>query len=145
LIWPASSWVLLDSAERRCAYLVEAVERMAIGDRVAVVRQRAEEAGREPALRSAFDLVVARSFGPPAVSAECAAPFLRVGGRFVMSEPPLDDPPDRWPTAGVAQLGLARTDSPPEARHHFAAFTQQTLCPDRYPRRTGMPAKRPLF
>lgn len=145
LVWPTSSWVLLDSAERRCAYLVEAADRLGLSDRVSVVRERAEIAGRDDELRAAFDLVVARSFGPPAVSAECAAPFLRVGGRFVMSEPPVDDPPDRWPATGVAQLGLRRTESPPETRFHFAAFTQHELCPDRYPRRTGLPAKRPLF
>ena len=40
-------------------------------DRVRVVRARAEEAGRREDLRGTFDLVVARGFGPPAVTAEC--------------------------------------------------------------------------
>ena len=38
-----------------------------------------EVVGRAPAYRGRFDLVVARSFGPPAVVAECGAPLLRIG------------------------------------------------------------------
>ena len=48
--------------------------------RVRVVRARAEVAGRDAALRGRFDVVVARGFGPPAVTAECAAPLLSLGG-----------------------------------------------------------------
>jgi hypothetical protein len=33
------------------------------------------------------ELVVARSFGPPAATAECAVRFLQVGGYLVVSEP----------------------------------------------------------
>jgi 16S rRNA (guanine527-N7)-methyltransferase len=145
LMWPSTIWVLLDAAERRCNFLREAVERLNLSDRVTVIRERAEVAGREPELRGAFDLVVARSFGGPAVSAECGAPFLRVGGHLAVSEPPVEAGPDRWPASGLEQLGLRRTTASPSARHHFAVFVQDTSCPERYPRRTGLPAKRPLF
>jgi 16S rRNA (guanine527-N7)-methyltransferase len=145
LMWPDTTWVLLDAAERRCTFLREAVERLDLSDRVTVVRERAEVAAREPKLRGSFDLVVARSFGPPAVSAECAAPFLRVGGHLAVSEPPVDAGPERWPAAGLELVGLRRTTASPSARHHFAVFVQDTPCPERYPRRTGLPAKRPLF
>lgn len=140
--WPTTRWVLLDSQERRTAFLAGAVARLGWQDRVQVVRARAEEAGRDPDLRAAFDLVTARSFGPPAVTAECAAPFLRVGGHLLVSEPP--EAVDRWPAAGLAPLGLevvgVRTGA-----HRMAALEQITGCPDSYPRAVGRPAKRPLF
>ena len=41
-----------------------------------------------PSLRAGFDGALARSFGRPAVVAECAAPLLRVGGWLIVSEPP---------------------------------------------------------
>jgi 16S rRNA (guanine527-N7)-methyltransferase len=113
---------------------------------VHVVRARAEEAGRQPDLRATFDLVVSRGFGPPAVTAECGAPFLRVGARLVVSEPPAESDKHefRWPPAGLAELGLAPSE---EWRKpfHYQAFVLERPCPDRYPRRVGVPAKRPLF
>jgi 16S rRNA (guanine527-N7)-methyltransferase len=154
LDWPDADAVLLDSGERRCAFRREAVERLGLDGRVDVVRQRAEEAGRSPTLRGAFDLVVARSFGPPAVTAECAAPFLRVGGRLVVSEPPADsadaadadDTADsaRWPAEALAQLGLALAGAWRQP-YGYQSLVQRAPCPDRYPRRIGHPAKRPIF
>ena len=78
--WPASSWLFLDINRRRTEWLAGAVSSLGMADRVKVRCQRAEEAGRDPLLRSSFDLVTARSFGPPAVTAECAAPLLSMGG-----------------------------------------------------------------
>lgn len=144
MAWREARVVLLDANERRCAFLRQALERLELEGRVDVVRGRAEELARHPELRGRFDAVVSRSFGAPAVTAECAAPFLRVGGRLVVSEPPADDAPDRWPAEGIAQLGLRRTPVS-NADHHFAAFVQDEVCRDRFPRRTGLPAKRPLF
>lgn len=140
--WPTTRWVLLDSQERRTAFLAGAVARLGWQDRVQVVRARAEEAGRDPDLRARFDLVTARSFGPPAVTAECAAPFLRVGGHLLVSEPP--EAVDRWPAAGLAPLGLGFVGVE-TGRHRMACLAQIEACPETYPRAVGRPAKRPLF
>jgi 16S rRNA (guanine527-N7)-methyltransferase len=139
---PDTSWILLDGGTSRAAFLEEAVEQLRLGDRVRVVASRAEEAGRGE-LRSTLDVVVSRSFGPPAVTAECAAPFLRPGGRLMVAEPP-GGQPSRWNQTGLAQLGLSidRQVSQPTA---IQILIQCEPCPNRYPRRTGVPAKRPLF
>jgi 16S rRNA (guanine527-N7)-methyltransferase len=66
-----------------------------------------------------------------------------VGGRLVVAEPP-EAAPDRWDADGLAQLGLTlgpRRDVPSAMQ----LLVQVRLCPDRFPRRTGVPAKRPLF
>ena len=141
--WPEAQIILLDAAERRCAFLTEAVADLGWQARVRVVRARAEEAGRDPELRAAADLVVARGFGPPAVTAECAAPLLTEGGRLVVSEPP-DVDADRWPEEGLATLGLI-SEAEWREPFHYRSFHQGRPCPEIYPRRTGVPAKRPLF
>jgi len=145
-LWPNAAVTLLDAGQRRCQFLVEAVEELGWADRVDVVRARAEDAGRRPALRATFDLVVSRGFGPPAVTAECGAPFLRLGGRLVVSEPPTEsrEHQARWPAAGLAELGLAPAAAWRKP-FHYQAFVLERPCPDRYPRRVGVPAKRPLF
>ena len=78
--WPDTPAVLLDASERRTAFLSEAVLELGWADRVHVVRARAEEAGSvHSGFRAGFDVVWARSFGSPPVTAECAAPFLKPG------------------------------------------------------------------
>jgi 16S rRNA (guanine527-N7)-methyltransferase len=136
---PDLSLVLVDAMAKRCRFLEGAVR--ALDLQATVVEGRAEVLGRGPR-RGAADAVVARSFGPPATTAECAAPLLVVGGRLIVSEPP--DATDRWSPDGLAMLGLAlgarRTRAPVIQTLH-----QVAPCPDRFPRRDGVPAKRPLF
>ena len=70
-----------------------------------VVEGRAERLGHDPALREHFDLVTARSFARPAVTAEVAVAFVRTGGLVVVSEPP-EPAPERWPDAALDELGF---------------------------------------
>jgi 16S rRNA (guanine527-N7)-methyltransferase len=179
--WPAASLVLLDANERRTAFLTIAARDLGLSDRISVICARAETAGRDPALRGAFDGVVARSFGPPGTLSECAAPFLRVGGWLVVSEPPAsegsgdpassggsagpaisgkaeaaapwvpaaEDPSTeslagRWPAEALEQFGLVPEELV-QGEFTYQVLRQATLCPERFPRRNGVPAKRPLF
>jgi 16S rRNA (guanine527-N7)-methyltransferase len=194
--WASSEVVLLDAAERRCAFLAESVASLGWADRVRVVRSRAEAAGRREDLRGGFDVVVARGFGPPAATAECGAPFLVVGGRLIVSEPPAGtggeasavaphggdagvratrsagngavdgaesavEPPagaadaaaaagarplagDRWPAGGIALVGL-RPEREWSDPYHYRSLVLERTCPARFPRRIGVPGKRPLF
>jgi 16S rRNA (guanine527-N7)-methyltransferase len=144
--WPDARATLLDAQQRRCAFLEQAVDRLGLRGRVDVVCGRAERLAREPGLRAGFDLVVARSFAAPAVTAECAVGFLRASGRLVVTEPPTaDDPEERWPVEGMAALGFG---SPVLVRHgETGAMTAALLveASDRWPRREGVPGKRPLW
>jgi 16S rRNA (guanine527-N7)-methyltransferase len=157
--WPEATMVLLEANERRAQFLERAVVDCGLQARVEVVHQRAEVAGRDPSYRGAFDGVVVRSFGPPAVVAECAAPLLRTGGWLLVSEPPKDQEDDspvgagpgsddadqtRWPAEPLAGLGLVPLESV-RAGFGYQLLRQTVACPDRFPRRNGVPAKRPLF
>ena len=138
--WPTSRWTLLDASERRTNFLEQVVIELDLQRCVTVVRARAEEAARQPSLRGSFDLVVARSFGPPAVTAECAAAFLHVNGLLAVSEPP-DDRADRWPASELRGLGLED-----RGRHGAVRVLEQVeLASDAVPRRVGIPAKRPRW
>ena len=137
---PDLRMVLLDAMEKRTALLDDAVVAMAMADRVRVVTGRAEILGRDDELRGTAAVVTARSFGPPAATAECAAPLLAIGGLLVVSEPP--DGPDRWPTVELAALGMEPNDIEVPG---MMVLRQAALCPETYPRRNGLPAKRPLF
>ncbi len=141
-LWPQSTIVLLDGSTKRTAFLESAVTELRLGPRVRVVGQRAEDGARGP-LRSTFDLVTARGFAPAAVTAECAAPFLRKRGSLIVAEPPTSQP-GRWPPEPLTQLGLepaGRLETP----FHLQILRRVGKVPDRFPRRVGIPAKRPLW
>lgn len=147
LHWTTPRWVLLDAGLGRTAFLADAVRALGVDDRVQVVRARAEEAGRALRWRHRFDVVVARGFGPPAVTAECASPFLRAGGVLLVSEPP-DGATDRWAPTGLAWLRLRAESPPPGGRHggpSVQVLRQTGVCPGRFPRRVGVPRRRPLW
>ncbi len=57
--WRDSRGVLLDATARRCDFLAEVVDELGWEGRIEVICARAEDAGRDPALRGACDLVVA--------------------------------------------------------------------------------------
>jgi 16S rRNA (guanine527-N7)-methyltransferase len=149
-LWPDASIVLLDASRRRAAFLRQAVQRLGLSGRVTVLQERAEVCGRREDFRGGFDGVVARSFGRPAVVGECAAPLLKVGGWLLVSEPPSSDTAAasedevRWPSEGLRPLGLERL-GPVHETFEYQALRQATPCPDRFPRRDGVPAKKPLF
>jgi 16S rRNA (guanine527-N7)-methyltransferase len=136
---PDTRWLLIESQRRRSAFLRKVVEDLGIGDRTEIVEARAEEVGRGER-RGVSDAVTARSFAPPGVTAECAAPLLRPSGSLWVAEPPAGSGA-RWPEDGLAELGLVRGMT----ISGWAQLRQDRDCPDRYPRRVGVPAKRPLF
>jgi 16S rRNA (guanine527-N7)-methyltransferase len=156
--WPAARLVLLEANQRRAQFLERAVRACDLEGRVEVVQERAEIAGRDVRYRAAFDGVVVRSFGPPAVVAECAAPLLLVGGWLIVSEPPsegdgeqpvgdiagVSDDSGRWPADRLRPFGLEPVAF---VRNQFGyeVLRQRQVCPERFPRRNGMPSKKPLF
>lgn len=140
--WPESRWTLLDSNQRSAAFLEEAIRGLGLEARVRVVAERVEETGRSDRHRQAYGLVTARAVAPPAVVAEYVAPLLIPNGIAVIAEPP--GSPDRWDSEGLAGLGLvvvARRSDPVSV----AVLRSTSPLPDRYPRRTGIARKRPLW
>lgn len=144
-VWTSARGVLLDAQRRRCEFLTRAVATLHLGQRVAVECGRAEVLARDARLRGAFDLVVARSFGPPATTAECAVGFLRPGGAMVVTEPPAGEPLARWDEAGLGRLGFSAPVALRVAETGAVRVELQEEPDERWPRRDGVPTKRPLW
>ncbi len=147
---PETRMVLLDSNLRKTKFLTEAVVALGLGERVTVVRERAEVLGRLPEWREALDVVVARAFGTSANVAECGAGLLAVGGRLIVSEPPpvaraLVRPAERWPLAGLDIVGMAPGGRLERGGFGFQILEKVSRIPEIYPRRRGLPGTRPLF
>ena len=109
---------------------------------------RAEELAADR--RGAYDVVTARALAPLAVLAEYAAPLLRDGGSLVAWKGRLDPAEVADATAAAELVGLAAPELTPV--RPFAAARDRVLVamrkiaptPERFPRRPGVAAKRPL-
>lgn len=137
---PERDVILVERGERRAAFLRGAVGRLGLAS-VQVVAADAAVAARDHSGVAA--IVTARSFGPPAATAECAVPYLALGARLIVSEPPGGDS-IRWPPAGLAGLGLELTsvDTGPPALAVLTRTSEPTVA---LPRAPGLAHRRPLF
>lgn len=140
-LWPESVVTLVDGAKRRVRIVEEAIEALSWSTRVRAVHGRAEELARSGEL-GVFDLVTARLFGPPATTAECASPFVAPGGHCLVTEP-AEASSSRWSGEGLGWLGLEveRVCSSPSA----VLLRRTAPMQDRFPRKAGVAARRPLW
>ena len=101
---PSLRVTLLDGRARRTDQLARIVHRLGLADRVEVVCARADIASHRADLAGSFDAVTARSFGGPAAVLAASRPFLVVGGRLLVSEPPAGA--SRWEADELVRAGF---------------------------------------
>jgi len=135
---------LVESASRKTAVIARLAAAADISN-ARPVHARVEEWGG-----SGYDVATARAVAPLAVLAEYAAPLLRVGGTFVAWKGAPDPVEVSAGAAAVSEVGLEPLDPVPvtpytSARElHLYLYSKVRQTPDRFPRRPGMAAKRPL-
>ena len=140
---------LIEASERRCAFLRATVEALELPD-VTVVNARAEDAGRDPALRASFELAVARAVAPLPTLVEYALPLLAPGGLLATPKgsravEELDDAARAIEELGGTALPSLELPLPPDAPAQRVLLVRRTgPVGERYPRRAGLPAKRPI-
>jgi len=104
---PDLELVLVDRRATRMDELSRAVISLGLTTRVTVITVDVETLARDENYAAKFDAVVSRGFGPPEVTLRAARPFLKNGGRFVVSEPPSRDT-NRWPERALRELGFSQ-------------------------------------
>jgi 16S rRNA (guanine527-N7)-methyltransferase len=142
--WADARVTLVDAQQRRAEDLEAATHALGFGPRVTVLRARAEDVAHRPEFREAADLVTARSFGPPPLTAEIAAGLVRVGGWLIVSEPPGGDP-ERWPSDPLAALGFGPAVVQPVAGGTYAGIPKIAGAPSTTPRPTRRLVKSPAW
>ena len=143
---PGLAVTLVEADQRKAAFLVRACAALGLRD-VAVVARRAEEVGQDPLYRESFDVAVARALAPMPVLAELCLPLVRVGGRLLAQKTEAED----MAGAGraIEMLGgvLDRVvPAPSGARRSGTVVVVNKVepTPPAYPRRPGVPARKPL-
>ena len=151
LAFPGIKLVFVESVGKKTEFLKHLRSKLGIED-AEVLTGRAESLAHQEDLREAHDLVLARGLARMPVLLEYTLPFCRVGGKVAAmkhSGPALDQE-----LAGAARalevLGghiaeIYSVELPGLEDHRVVVVVEKVrITPEQYPRRPGIPAKRPL-
>lgn len=145
---PERPITLVEATEKKCAFLEECGAELGL-PQLCVVNARAEEAGRDPALREQFPVVTARALAALNVLCEYGLPLLAEGGTLLAYK---GAGWEEEAEAAANALSLLNGTLGESRLYQLPGGDQRCLlpvvktgpCPEKYPRRPGMPTKRPL-
>ena len=139
----------MESVGKKAAFLRHLTDVLEL-DGVEVCNGRAETLAHDPRMRETFDVVVSRAVSDLSVLAELGLPFCKLGGRVVAQKKSgigdelkraekaislLGGALERVETVDMEEIGEPRW---------LVVLSKETESPSSYPRRPGIPAKRPL-
>jgi 16S rRNA (guanine527-N7)-methyltransferase len=149
IAFPALRLVLLEAVAKKAAFLRHISQKLGLDD-VEVVVGRAEEVAHQAQYREKFKLVLSRAVAPLSTVVELALPFCAVGGSFIAQKKGNINLEVSGATRAVEILGGRLGEVKPVELSEFAdkrylvVIEKVKPTPPKYPRRPGIPAKRPL-
>lgn len=149
LLLPEMRLTLIEATGKKVAFLQHIVSVLAL-EQVEIIHGRAEEVGRMPEHREQYDLALARAVAHLSVLAEYGLPLCRPGGRLIA--PKGEDGPSEAQTATQAlsllggRLTALKEITLPDlfGQRYLVVIDKVNSTLPHYPRRAGMPSKRPL-
>lgn len=149
IAFPQVQMTLLEATGKKVDFLRYVTGRLSL-ERVTAVHGRAEDLGHDPAHREQYNLALARAVAALPVVAEYALPFCRPEGWLVAQRGPDGDAEARAAVRAIGLLGGAllrvervRVPGLPTGPT-LVVIRKERPTPGAYPRRAGMPSKRPL-
>ena len=143
---PSLTVTLLESDQAKAAFLLHAAAALSLSG-VEVVARPAEEAGRDPVYRERFDVAVARALAPMPILAELCLPLVKVGGRLLAQKTAAEDVAGAGhaiETLGGSLEAVVPAASGARASGTIVVVRKVSPTPSEYPRRPGVPRRRPL-
>ncbi len=149
IVCPEIHLALLEATGKKAKFLQHLVDVLALSHST-VLNARAEEAGKQAAHRERYDVAVARAVAALPVLAEYMLPFVKVGGLMVAQkgQSPVDEAHSAANALGI--LGGTIKEIRPveitglEGERHLVVIKKTKPTPRQYPRRPGLPAKKPI-
>lgn len=146
---PAIKMTLLEATTKKTRFLEHIITKLQLSD-IEVINERAEEAGQNPEYREKFDIVMSRAVAELAILAELTLPLCSIGGCVIAQKKGDISLEMENSLKAVAMLGgrlssvekikLAGLDD----ERYLVIIDKIKPTPQRYPRRPGMPEKKPL-
>ena len=149
IIHPEIHLSLVEATGKKAGFLLHLVQFLRLED-VHVATNRAEEFGQVAAHREAFDWAVARAVAPMAVLAEYLLPVVKIGGHALAQKGKDAVAEVEASKVAIKKLGgelqeLKKVDVPGlDEERYLVVIKKVSPTPETYPRRPGLPGKRPL-
>lgn len=139
---------LLEASRKKVLFLQEVINALGLSGARAVWG-RAEEEARRPGMRESFDWAVARGVAAVRVLSEYCLPFVKDGGFFVAYKGPgaaqeLQDAGGAFDKLAGEVAGAERFLLPTGEERNLVWVRKIGTTPARFPRRAGVPGRRPL-
>lgn len=149
LLFPQLQLTLVESVAKKGQFLQAVVEELGL-NRVAIVTERVELLGQQPRHRQQYDWAAARAVAELRVLVEYLLPLCRVGGGILAQKGEGVDT-ELANAAGAIQLLGGETPQLTsvmlpgrEQPHYLVTVRKVSETPAKFPRRVGVPGKRPL-
>ncbi|SKA14209.1 16S rRNA m(7)G-527 methyltransferase [Pilibacter termitis] len=149
ILAPNIQLTIVDSLNKRITFLTELAKKLEL-EQVQFVHARAEDFGQDKKFREQFDLVVARAVARMSVLSELCLPLAKKGGKFIAlkaskSEEELQEAKKAIATLGgklgkIEQYNLATTNE----QRTIIEIEKRKETPNKYPRKAGLPNKKPI-
>lgn len=150
ILRPELTVTAMDATRKKVEFVERAAAALGLNN-VQTLVGRAEALGREPEHRERYDRVVTRAVASLPVLAELTLPFLKAGGLLVAQKGPLAPEELDAGTRAAAEVGGAVREVDAftlpitgDART-LVVIEKVAPTPGRYPRREGVPGRKPLF
>lgn len=149
IAFPGMTGTLLDATSKKVRFLEHVVDTLPLTG-LEACRGRAEELAHLPELREQFDLVVSRAVAPMPVLAELTLPFCRPGGCVAVHKTSTAAEEIEEAAYAIDTLGGEVRDSlefnldDSDSGRLLLVIAKIGTTPEAYPRRPGIPSKRPL-
>ncbi len=149
IVFPGLKLTLLDSLNKRINFLNTVVDELGLAD-VSAIHGRAEEYGRDVVYRESFDLCVSRAVANLSTLSEFCLPFVKVGGYFVSykSEKADIEYIEAKNAINLLSGGNVRIEdviiTDTDLTRKMVLIEKLFPMDDKYPRRAGIPLKKPL-
>lgn len=149
LIFPQNKMVMLDSVGKKVNFIDSIVEKMNLTN-ASTVLGRAEDLAKNKDHRQKYSVVLSRAVAALPVLLELTLPFCHVGGVVVAMKGPkvqseIDDSEKALGLLGGQIEGVVDVRSViPSLSGRLVAIRKVSETPKNYPRKAGIPQKRPL-
>ncbi|MDH4620129.1 16S rRNA (guanine(527)-N(7))-methyltransferase RsmG [Brevibacillus sp. AY1] len=150
ICFPHLKMTIIDSLNKRMSFLQHVANECGL-EHVYPVHGRAEDRGQEPAYREAFQLVVARAVARLNLLSEFCLPFAQVGGHFIALKgseitPELNEAKKAIKTLGGKTRKVESFHLMEDAgERNIVIMEKVEHTPKNYPRKAGIPAKKPII
>lgn len=139
---------LVDSNSKKCVFLNHISNLLRFKD-VEVLWNRAEEIGRDISYREKYDFACCRAVSTLSAISELCLPLIKVGGSFIASKgKELSEIKEAEAAIGILGGKIEKIENVKypffKEEKNIVIISKIANTPEKYPRRTGMPQKRPL-